>query len=260
MTRRKRGNAAAKAAANIVGVSFEERVETCSIQQIKLIEKWRASCWAWLSGKDLDGTPLIWTKDEIDKKTTVKPFPSRWKYLQATLEVLCSEDGLILIDKARQMYVSTLVLLYFDWICRFHDARRIIWSKITEHEAKEMLKDKVRFPSSRLPLWVQHALPQESKPQVVVPYTDTNSYMLAVAENVAEAEARGGAATAMGIDEAARQVYLEKILEAALPMCAQIIALTTATLGNPGAEMFYALLRDPTMDQVMDGMVLLKEK
>jgi len=260
MARRKRGDAAGKAAARVVGVSFEERVEKLSLKQIKLIECWKGNCWAWLTGKDLDGTPLIWTKDEPDKKVPVKPFPKRWPYLQATLEVLVSEEGLILIDKARQMYVSTLVLLYFDWICRFHDARRIIWSKITEHEAKEMLKDKVRFPGGRLPKWVQEALPQEPKPQVMVPYTDTDSYMLAVAENVAEAEARGGAATAMGIDEAARQVYLEAILEAALPMCAQIIALTTAKAGGAGAEMFLALLKDPTMDQVMDGMVLLKER
>lgn len=230
-------------------------------QRQELMEHWRSGVWAWLSGVDTTthetplapdryyphGVPLIWTTDEKDNEHPVKPFPVHLDYLRLYVETIVStapEDRTILIEKCRQMLASTGILLAFDWMCRTKDSRRILWSKINEKDAAEMLQDKVRAVHERLPLWVQEESPIKMKPYRKIPYLKTRSYMLAVNQVAAKTAARGGSASAIGVDECAYQDYFEDIFIAAQPMAAKLVALTTWTVGPPGAQFFYEKVKD----------------
>ncbi len=215
----------------------EERAAPPVAQQKELLEYWAKHPWNWLSGTDFDGTPLIRTADEKDEERPIKPYPTDKPYLKRLVQILVDER-LVMVDKSRQMIVSTTCLLVIDWYCRFRDARRWLVSKHKEGESVELIKDKIRRVHERLPKWVQEALPQSKTPAIRVDYPGTGSYIRAVAQNVAQSEARGGTASGMLIDEAARQDQFGDIMAASLPMAGKIWAVTTAMVGSQGARTF----------------------
>lgn len=203
----------------------------------KLVAEWAKHPWNYFTGKDVDGRPILWTKDESDSSHPVKPFPEYLEYLKEYSNVLLREPK-VFTDKSRQMMATTLTVLFADWDCRFHYGRRWLLSKSTEDEAKEILRDKVRFPFEQMPEWLQKALPSKRKPEIRVEYPVTSAYILAVAQNVADREARGGTASGVIIDEAALQYLFPDILAAVMPMTSRIFALSTPQVGNLGAECF----------------------
>jgi len=241
MPRQKERNRLWEMIAQAGGVDeHEDRVRILRQRQ-ELLEHWTEHPWNYLTGKDTDGRPMIWTKDEGDLLHPVKPFPAHLDYLRLYLDILMHEN-VVLVDKARQMMVTWVTLLYADWECRFHVARRCLLSKSTEDEAKEILRDKVRFSHHKLPDWFKKTSPLRDRPEIRCSYPKTGSYILAVAENVAEREARGGTASIVIVDEAARQREFESIMAASLPMATKIIAMTTAEVGNPGGKHFKTLI------------------
>lgn len=157
----------------------------------------------------------------------------------------------ILVDKGRQMRATWTILLYADWECRFVRARRWLFSKLTEDEAIEILDDKPRHVDSQLPSWVRAAHRAKDTPRVRQSYLATGSYILAVPQNVAERACRGGTASGVIVDEAARQSMFGKIWVASQPMTARIIAPTTAEIGNPGARFFKSLIDDKQDEAVL---------
>lgn len=210
-------------------------------QRQALLTLWSKDPWEWLTGKDTDGRPILWTKDEIDRSAPLKPFPWYLKYLKRFVKIMQNEPR-ILVDKARQMYVSTTVLLYNDWDCAFHQATNTVLSKNKESEAVAMLRDKVRFPFSQLPAWVRQARPIRATPASRIDYPQVFSTTLGAAENMAVSEARGRSASRAIVDEAAFQDAFGDMLQALDPMAAQIIAVSSPNLGCPGAQVFFDLL------------------
>jgi len=205
-------------------------------ERARLILFWSEHPWNWLTGQDTTGKPIIWTKDE-SADDPLRPFPTDKEYLNWYIDLLFygKEFPLIFVDKCRQMMLTWATLLYVDWECRFRKGRRWLLSKSTESEAKELLRDKLKWVQIRLPEWVQDAIPAEFKPQERANYPLSHSYILAVAENVADREARGGTASGVVVDECARQHGFGDIVGAAMPMATRLVAITTAELGNPGA-------------------------
>ncbi len=210
-------------------------------QRQALVVKWSKDPWAWLTGRDVDGRPILWTKDEIDRAAPLKPFPGHLKYLRHFVKIMQNEPR-ILVDKARQMYVSTTVLLFNDWDCAFHVSTNTVLSKNKESEAVAMLRDKVRFPFSQLPAWVRQIRPIRQTPASRIDYPKTYSTTLGAAENMAVSEARGRSASRAIVDEAAFQDAFGDMLQALDPMAAQIIAVSSPNLGCPGAQVFFDLL------------------
>lgn len=200
----------------------------------KLFDHWGEHPWNWLAGQDTDGSPLILTTDPKDRVHPVKPFP-RKSYLRQ-LVTLLHERRYIFVEKSRQMIVTTVVLLYIDWNCRFRDGRRWVVSRHKEDDAIELLRDKVRAVHGRLPEWVQEWSPMLPRPARQITYPNTGSYILATPQNVAESEARGGTASGVFIDEAPLQDNLRAIITASLPMCDKLFAVGTPAIGNPGAR------------------------
>jgi hypothetical protein len=224
----------------------DAETEKLEPERLELEEKWLSDPWAFLTGKDIDGRPIIWTRDERDKDRPVKPFPTKMdprgeSYLKEFVKILRNEQY-VLVDKARQMIITTTMMLETMHMGITIPARTMLLSKSTEDEAKQILHDKVRFPYTGLPEWFKARHPLPDKPKVQAFFPETSSYILAVGQNVAAAEAHGCTASRMIVDEAAFQPELEEIFTACLPMASQIVAVTTAEIGNPGARYFYQLL------------------
>lgn len=223
-----------------------------SLKQERLIQTWSEHPWNFMAGRTDTGDPLLWTKDERDPAAPLKPFPTHLRYLQELVEVIHYETR-VAIDKSRQMYVTTLVLLYCHWFCLFNRAAKALLSKNKLDEAKELLRDKIRFPHSTMPIWAQAALPISKRPQKQINYPHNianggDSHILGAPQNVAEREARGGTYTIVLIDEAARQAGFGAIVAGAGPATYKIIAPTTPELGNQGAADFKAILDDVLAD------------
>lgn len=210
--------------------------ESLDDQRAALVRHWAAHPWNFLTGTDVDGRPVVWTKDEGDRNNPIKPWPQHREFLRRYFDLLQDDRIRVLfVDKPRQMMISTATLQFAHWDCLFHRGRRWLLSKRTEDEAAEMLTDKVRYPYSNAPGWLREALPVLDRPYTRVIYPATSSYILAVAENVAGSEARGGTASGVIVDEAAFQSSTEEIVAAVAPMASKLVLVTTANLGNPGA-------------------------
>jgi hypothetical protein len=209
-------------------------------QRLALVAQW-TDPWAWLTGKDTDGRPVIWTKDEKDRSAPLKPFPSHSRYLRELVSVLKNEP-LVAIDKSRQLYVSTTILLFDDHDSAFNVAVGTVLSKTKEEDACALLRDKVRFPFRQMPQWVQQWRPITMKPEKRITYPQTGSETLAVAQNAAVGEARGRSARRAIIDEGAFQDELEEMVAAFKPMTSQIILCSSPNLGSPGAAYYFGLL------------------
>jgi hypothetical protein len=194
-------------------------------------------CWDWLMSRDPDtGRQLIWTRDELDRKNPVKPFPNL-AYLRALVE-LFEEFKFCIVEKCRQMIISTVCCLFISHEAQSVDARRWLISRTIEKDAKELLRDKIRAPWLLAPKWYQQASPITEAPMELVHAKNTDSYIQAVSENVANRSARGGTASGFLLDEAAYQDQSRDIITAAAPMAARILMVSTPSM-RPGGRFMY---------------------
>jgi hypothetical protein len=183
---------------------------------------------------------VVFTKDEDDPVTPIKPYPAHLDYLQNLVEVVHTlPRNLPLFGvKSRQVRATLTLSLYADHECLFLPARRWLLSKSTEDEAIEILADKVRFPHTLLPAWVQRDLQISRKPERRVDYLKTGSKFLAVQQNFYLRKGVGGTSSGVIVDEAPLQDEFEEIIARVLPQTAKFIAIGTPQVGMPGAEAF----------------------
>lgn len=208
-----------------------------------LLSVWSSDPWLFLTGKDVDGAPVIVTKDESDQKNPYKPFPGEKLYLRELTRDLMGDEKIVLVDKSRQMMVSTLCCLLLLHHVMFRRGRRCFISKQKEELAVMLMADKIRGPYSRMPRWLRELFPMDG-PANRFRCETTDSEISAVAQNAASSEFRGNTASIILIDEAAFQEYFPDMLRAAEPMASRVWAVTTANSGNPGAETFDRLRRE----------------
>jgi hypothetical protein len=208
-----------------------------------LLRMWAKDRWAFLTGTDLDGTPLIVTQDESagDNEATHRPFPTDKAYLKVLVEELFGPQQTTLIDKSRQMMVSTLCCLLLYHTILFQKGRKCFVSKQTQDLAEILVADKIRGVHGRTPAWFQAAMPLTDKPAAIITAEQTGSQIICVAQNAAVRAFKGNTATIVLVDEAAVQEFFGDMLQAAGPMARRIWAVTTAYHGNPGAEVFFKL-------------------
>jgi len=207
----------------------------------ELLRAWAVDPWAFLTGRDVDGTPMIVTQDESDETHPHKAFPTDKPYLHTLTEELMGPQQVTLIDKSRQMMVSTLCMLLLYHTVMFKRGRKCFVSKQTQELAEMLLADKVRGVHERTPAWFQSALPLSEKPAAIARALHTGSEIICVAQNAAVRAFKGNTASIVLVDEAAVQEFFGDMLQAAMPMAPRIWAVTTAYHGNPGAEVFFRL-------------------
>lgn len=206
-----------------------------------LLKTWAGDPWAFLTGRDVDGTPMIVTQDELDDVHPFKAFPGDKPYLRELAAELMGPQQVTLVDKARQMYVSTLCMLLLYWLVLFHRGRKCFVSKQIGELAEMLLEDKVRSTHRRAPAWFQEAIPLSMTPAAVATAAHTGSEIICVSQNAAARSFKGNTASIVLMDEVAVQEFFGDMLEAAQPMARRIWAVTTAFHGNPGATKFLEL-------------------
>lgn len=237
--------------------------------RLRLLESWKQwdgqGPWKFLSGHDVpteadrdkvwwpNGRPIIWTVDERDDVMNIKPFPSEKEYLRHITRELWTYR-VVLQDKARQMYISTLCMLNAWAFAAFNDEREIFVSRLKEESAVKLINDKIRTTHARMPKWLQDALPLSRQPQNVITCLDTRSTITGVAQNFGDGDGRGPTASLVVVDEAAFQSMFPSIYRAIMPMSARLWAVTTANIGNPGAALFKDLAHEgrPGVEQEED--------
>lgn len=208
---------------------------------------WSQHPWNYLTGKDETGRPIIWTTDERDDKVPVKPFPAEKEYLKwMTSELWDDANRIVFIDKARQMYVSTICCLIIDWYCTFVPDREVVVSRVKEESAIKLINDKIRKVNTRKPEWLRARVAMSLTPERVITYGCSGSTVTAVAQNFGVSDSRGITASLIMVDEAAYQEYFPQIYQAVLPMSNRLWAVTTANVGNPGAALFRQLKDEGT--------------
>ena len=223
------------------GVRSEEPPATME-ERRELLREWSRDPWDFLTGRDTDGRQIIYTKDEGDTEHPFKPFPAK-PHLYRLTKDLMGDARVVLVDKSRQMMVSTLCCLLILHHVLFRRGRLVFISKQKRELAEMLIRDKLVGPYERMPEWVRVALPLEmTKSQVVA--TRTDSRVNAVAQNAAVGEFRGNRASIVLVDEAAFQEFFPQMIGAAKEMTDRLWAVTTANSGNQGAERFLELARE----------------
>jgi len=208
----------------------------------ELLREWSRDPWDFLTGRDTNGRPIVFTKDEGDADHPYKPFPAKQHLFRLTRD-LFGEQRVVLVDKSRQLMVSTLCCLLILHTILFRRGRACYVSKQKRELAEMLLRDKLIGPYERLPGWVKLALPLEvTKSEMVA--TRTDSRVNAVAQNAAVGEFRGNRASIVLVDECAFQEYFPQMIGAAREMCDRFWGVTTANSGNPGADKFLELARE----------------
>lgn len=217
-------------------------VEATVEERRDLLREWSRDPWDFLTGRDTDGRAIIVTKDEGDSDHPYKPFPAKPHLFRLTRD-LFGEQKVVLVDKSRQLMVSTICCLLMLHTILFRRGRVCFISKQKRELAEMLMRDKIAGPYERLPQWVRDALPLEiNKSQIVA--TRTDSRINAVAQNAAVGEFRGNRASIVLVDEAAFQDFFPDMIGAAREMCDRFWAVSTANSGNRGAEKFLDLLRE----------------
>lgn len=242
----------------VFDLSTGKQKDDVATRRMEKLTLWREDPWAYLKGKDVPdeefpkGRPIIWTADERDDETPVKPFPRDKPYLQyLTMELWAHR--LVFMDKVRQMYCTTLCALNADWYGSFVDEREIFVSRLKEDSAIKLINDKIRDVHKRKPRWLQAACPMSSAPAHQILYENTRSTITGVGQTFAISDARGPTGSLILVDEAAFQSYFPEIYTAVLPMVTRLWAITTANIGDPGADLFKALIREGRQDDYEEG-------
>lgn len=232
---------------NTVGSVVDASSSAVIAEREKLWQHWSQHPWNYLTGRDTDGRPILWTTDERDDKTPVKPFPAEKEYLRWLTDQLWDEQyRIVFVDKARQMYVSTICCLIIDWYCTFVADREVVVSRVKEESAIKLINDKIRKVHTRKPEWLRSRVAMSTTPERVITYGCSGSTVTAVAQNFGVSDSRGITASLIMVDEAAYQEYFPQIYQAVLPMSNRLWAVTTANVGNPGAALFRQLKDEGT--------------
>ena len=206
------------------------------------------------------GIAIVRTLDASDKEHPIKPLPT-WPFLLFVVSVFAGQKGVLLedfgvapeqvnekkvvIDKPRQLMVSWLLLLWFEYLCLFRDFTTCLLNKATMDESKKMLFKRLGVVHKFWPEWFRlWAQVQELRSEGEMRYERACSVIGATGENVEDRAARGDQATSFGVDEAARHPRLREVLAAVAPMANQIILVSTPELGSPGAAFFAEILKE----------------
>ena len=219
----------------LCGIMFGESESSHAVvhpERQKLCYHMKEHPWNFMTAVDpLTSEPLVWTRNENSERGR-DPFPAK-EYLRHYVEALVTEH-VLLVPKSRQMIISTCTLVVCLWEIMFKASWRAILSKVTEDEAEELLENKVRYTYKHLPEWLRGMRSIEPRPKGKALCKETNSYILAAAQNAANRECRGGTANRLVVDEACYQDQFQEITEAGQPMTQHFNAISTPNVSYPG--------------------------
>lgn len=211
-------------------------------------DKWRAAILAackrdilfWIN-------TLIWQRNPQKFDDEVGPFIT-WPRQDEVIRRLvdCIEQGIeVPIEKSREVGMSWVVLIVFDWVCRFHNDKSFIVISHSE-EAVDKIDDpkslmwKLAFLNSQIPNWA----PKFEKKKLNITYPKTRCVITGAANTIRAGV--GDRATGIMLDEFAKQPNAGVILSDTTDTarCRVIVSTHYGT----GTE-FYKLVKDCPRDR-----------
>lgn len=202
------------------------------------------STWDFLTAKDYDGRPLIWTKDEKgDVGEKIKPYPTDKPYLHALCDVIDDPLNFILIcEKTRQLMFSYTVLLAMYKRIIMGQGENVFVLRGKKESSIKIINDKVRDTHRNAPAWFRAEFPISDEPKNVIHAENTGSLIQAASKSLATAESRGDSGTVVA-DEAAYETNLPDIHTAAIAMARQIIYISTPKRAGAGSETMQKMIK-----------------
>ena len=94
-------------------------------------------------------THMVFTQDEHDSTSPIKPLPIDKEYLQ-DLAWLFLNEPLLLVEKSRQMLVTWIMVACHLWDGQFHEGRRIFFQSKKEKDANALV-DRAKFIYNHYP-------------------------------------------------------------------------------------------------------------
>jgi len=119
-----------------------------------------------------------------------------------------------IVNKSRQVGLSTTAADYALWVAMFNKNKKIIIVSIKEADAKEFLH-KVKIAYYRLPQWMKGGKKAETDNVHTLKIAATNSVIESVSSS--PSAARGKALTLLIIDECAHIEHIDSIWKSAIP-------------------------------------------
>lgn len=120
-------------------------------------------------------TKCVFTRDEVDAKNPVKPFPSHFKYLEYFFKVWAKER-MVAVPKSRRMFMSWATLTLHVWDAMLHPGRNIAFVSKKEEDADELIKKAV-FIIENIPesVWPKELRPVHSYKYCTLEFKETGS-------------------------------------------------------------------------------------
>lgn len=209
-----------------------------------IVQGMQRSTWDFLTAKDYDGRPLIWTKDEKGEAgEKIKPYPTDKPYLHALCDAVDDPLNFILIcEKTRQLMFSYTVLLALYRRAIFGQGENVFILRGKKDSSVKIINDKIRDTHRNCPAWFRAEFPISDEPKNVIHAENTGSIIQAASKSLATAESRGDSGTVFA-DEAAYETNLPDIHTAAIAMARQIIYQSTPKRLGAGSETMQRMIR-----------------
>jgi len=197
------------------------------------MKRWHKDPWTMVE----DG--VIYTLDQVDMKTPVKPFPKAHWLKEITHE--WQEHRLLLVAKSRRMTVSWLMAYLHLWLAMFHPGVAAFLVSESERKSAELIS-RCEFMFDHIPDSVM-LKPQKRSKHCLLEFPGLNSYIMGIPEGADQL--RGYTATALFFDEFAFWERPTESLGAARPCIDG--GGRVSIISSPQEGPFYDLVFDQTM-------------
>lgn len=197
--------------------------------------------WNTLTAKDIDGKPIVFTKDE--KSGLFRPFPDR-DYLKHYVYTLMDPSiAILIVEKNRQIMASFTALLVEWWRILHLEAQNVFISRKKKETSMKLIEDKIRDTHRKLPKWLKAEWRITEEPKDIIRCPDTGSQIMAVPMTFAKSESRGDSASSIVVDESAYQDELPNIMTAAISMARRITLISSPNARGLGGQTMQAYIK-----------------
>lgn len=174
----------------------------------------------------------VWTRDEYDPVTPVKPFPYEPALHELLREIHEGDQQVTCVGKSRQLTVTWLICAYWAWWARFHPNQLLFIQSKKEEDAANLVFNKepgmarISFIEENLPTWMR-LNPKGSYGVLLYP-NGSKIWGIPQGGDIIRSYTGSG----LFSDEAAFQPYCREAYRAAKACCRKIVMVSSAEGGS----------------------------
>ncbi len=174
----------------------------------------------------------VWTRDEYDPVSPVKPFPDEPGLRDLLDEIHNGQQQVTCIGKSRQLTVTWLVVAYFVWWARFIANQLLFIQSKKEEDAANLVFNKeagmgrASFIEENLPKWMK----QDVSPSYGILLYPNGSKLWGIPQGGDIIRSYTG--SGLFSDEAAFQPFCREAYRAAKACCRKMVMVSSAEGGS----------------------------